>query len=89
MRAIHRQHLQIRPIHPTTTQTSALPLYLENNIINNKAGKNMIRYFDGMGNERTIYVSGLEEKVASLEKENEQLKKQKVKIHASSNSKPK
>lgn len=49
----------------------------------------MIRYFDGMGNERTIYVSGLEEKVASLEKENEQLKKQKVKIHASSNSKPK
>lgn len=29
----------------------------------------MIRYFDGMGNEKTLYVQGLEEKVARLEKQ--------------------
>lgn len=49
----------------------------------------MIRYFDGMGNERTAYVTGLEAKIAELEKENERLKILKVKINASSNSKPK
>jgi hypothetical protein len=49
----------------------------------------MIRYFDGMGNERTAYVLGLETKVAELEKENVELKKMKVKPIASTNPKTK
>ncbi len=49
----------------------------------------MIRYFDGMGNERTAYVSSLEEHIARLEKENAELKKLKVKSDARTNPKPK